>query len=223
MTDVMPPGPLAYTGQIAVPSINRTFPPTSSNNQFSVPTLWIDTNAEAAYVLVGKPLGVADWLFIGTSAGDITQITIPGSIIIEPTSGNVNFTSTGGTVAITGSGSTIDFEVTSAGMTWNNATANVTPAVKENGYAANKAGSACVITLPTVGNTFGDTISIMGFGAEGWVLAAGTGQIIEYGNAPTSTGGSLSSTNQYDQVIVRCSPTTTTWVVANSIGNLTVA
>lgn len=75
---VPPPGPLAYTGQVAVPFINRTFPPTSDFNKFKVPTVWIDTSAKMAYILVSTDLGTAEWVPIGGVPGEVETITVDG-------------------------------------------------------------------------------------------------------------------------------------------------
>ena len=108
-------------------------------------------------------------------------------------------------------------------FTWNNQTADLNPIVKQNGYFANKAASRLVLTLPT-NAVMGDTYKISGFGSQGWQVVAGAGQIIQLGSgSATSVNGSLSSTNQYDQVELVCSPTTTTFIVRDVVGNLTIA
>lgn len=63
----MPAGPLSYEGQVAVPYITRAFAPSTSNNKFLVPTIWIDTASEDAYILTGRPQGVARWINIANS------------------------------------------------------------------------------------------------------------------------------------------------------------
>lgn len=93
------------------------------------------------------------------------------------------------------------------------------------GYKADN-GSLVTLTLPTVAN-LGDEIVIMGGGAGGWTIVYTTGQQIIFGNQQTTiTSGSLSSTNQYDCVTLRCSTSSTTapiFQVVNAVGNLTVA
>ena len=65
MSGLMPPNPLSYEGQVVVPYINRTFPPTTDFINFNVPTVWVDTTTKAAYLLVSKALGIADWIPLG--------------------------------------------------------------------------------------------------------------------------------------------------------------
>ena len=54
---------------------------------------------------------------------------------------------------------------------------------------------------------------IKGLGAAGWVLAAGTATTIRFGNATTTSAGSLTSSNQYDTVYVSGLVANTTWSV----------
>lgn len=108
MSGLVPPGPLTYTGQIAVPSINRTFPPTTSFNDFNVPTIWTDTLNKNSYILVSKSLGVANWILIGGEPGVLDTITTPDSTVVVPMAGNIDFLNGTG-MHITGSGSDITF------------------------------------------------------------------------------------------------------------------
>lgn len=105
---IPPPGPLTYEGQVAIPSINRTFPPQSTFNKFPVPCFWIDTLAKNAYIQVAKPLGVADWVLLGGSPGSLNTITTPDSVVVVPVAANITFINGSG-MNITGSGSTITF------------------------------------------------------------------------------------------------------------------
>jgi len=113
MGSVPPPGPLNYTGEVVVPFINRTFNPQTTFNTFSVPTIWINTMTSNAYILVSKALGVADWVHIGGTPGELDTITTPDSTVVVPTAGNINFLNGTG-MNITGSGSDITFNITGA-------------------------------------------------------------------------------------------------------------
>ncbi len=110
----------------------------------------------------------------------------------------------------------------SGNLLWVNQTADLSPLVKGTAYQANKAGTACTLTLPT-GGTFGDTIRVQGFGATGWVLNAGAGQTIIVESGSSTVAGSISSSNQNDYIEVVCSSTTTTWFSTSHGGNLTWA
>lgn len=88
----MPPGPLSYKGQVAVPSINKTFPPATSFNDFAVPTIWTDTANENSYILVSKAQGVANWVLIGGMPGDIATLTGNSGGAVPPLAGNISVT-----------------------------------------------------------------------------------------------------------------------------------
>lgn len=103
MSNIMPPGPLSYAGQVAVPFINRTGAPTSSNTQFQVPTLWINTAGKDAYLLVSVDLGTAEWVPIGGLPGQVENIgvdasTPPGTDPVVPDASQTIFV-TGGQTA----------------------------------------------------------------------------------------------------------------------------
>ena len=105
-SNIPPASPLAYEGQVVIPYINKTFAPTSSNNQFPVPTIWTDTSSSDAYILTSKPGGVADWqLFTGGSGSVITIDADSGSA--SPVAGII--ISSGGSTGMTtlGSGNTV--------------------------------------------------------------------------------------------------------------------
>lgn len=91
-----------------------------------------------------------------------------------------------------------------------------------NSYISNNAG-LCTITLPSVA-AIGSVVNIGGLGAGGWLIAQNSGQLIRFGNQVTSTGvgGSLASSNQYDNITLQCVVANTTWVVQASQGNITV-
>jgi hypothetical protein len=69
MTNIPPPGPLAYEGNVVVPFITKTFAPTSSNYQFQVPSIWVDISTSIIYMLASKAHNIAHWIPIGGSPG----------------------------------------------------------------------------------------------------------------------------------------------------------
>lgn len=97
-------------------------------------------------------------------------------------------------------------------------------AVVDNGYICNKAG-LLTLTLPAIA-AVGDTISVTGKNIPvGWRVAQNAGQTIHLGAAATTTGvaGYLESTQLYDTVELVCVTTNTDWMVADSVGSITVA
>ncbi len=66
------------------------------------------------------------------------------------------------------------------------------------------------ITLPATA-AVNDIVGVAGQGAGGWILAANTGQTIVTGSGNTTSGGNLTSQNQYDVIEVMCITANTTW------------
>lgn len=213
-----------------VPFISDARSPTSFDTNYPILTLWFNSATLELYFLGQKTSNLgyiqADWIHIASSAGNTETLTgNTGGAVGPDTNANINVKGDGTTITVTGNPgtNTLTISAISGGFTWNNVTGTSATMAKENGYAANNAGLV-TLTLPsTASSTFGDTIKIMGFGAGGWTIVYDTGQQIIFGSAATTaTTGSLSSTNQYDEVTIICSPTTSKWVVESSIGNLTV-
>lgn len=102
-TNLPPPSPLSYEGQVVTPYIRRTTSPTTSNLNFPVPTIWINTSLKKAWILVSVALGVADWVPIGGDPGEVETITVdtftgPGTNPVTPDA-NASITVTGAQVA----------------------------------------------------------------------------------------------------------------------------
>lgn len=108
------------------------------------------------------------------------------------------------------------------GLTWNNSTSTPVTAAVNNEYTINTASGLTTINLPA---TFAvnDRIKIVGSGVDGWTLVASSGDTIQFGSTPTSSGGSLSSTVRYDSVEIVGIVANTTWNVIGVVGTLTVA
>lgn len=108
-------------------------------------------------------------------------------------------------------------------MKWTDQTgASVSMAVN-NGYVADS-GSLVTLTLPTTA-AVGDRVRVAGFGAGGWKVEQGSGQVIHFGNQDTTSGASgyIASLNRYDAVELVCVVANTDWAVVSSQGNMTVA
>lgn len=119
MTGLIPPGPLAYEGQLVVSYVSRREDPTTAFINFNVPTIWINTANGNIWILVGKALGIANWVLLGTgSSGPAIKFGVPAgsSPVLADGTGLVTFTSTSGTIAITGSSHTINFDLVGGGV-----------------------------------------------------------------------------------------------------------
>ena len=129
---------------------------------------------------------------------------------------NVTITTDAGTDSITIN------STAGGGLTWNEVTGTSQSAAVNNGYITNNV-ALVTVTIPTTASV-GDVVRVAGSGAGGWKVAQNASEIIHFGNQDTTTGtgGSLASTNRYDAVELVCIVADTEWVVASSIGNLTV-
>ncbi len=108
-----------------------------------------------------------------------------------------------------------------AGTTWTDQTTTPVTMVKNNAYSANNVG---LVTLNVPASAaVGDEFTIQGQGAGGWLMRMNTGQIANLGSSPTTSAGSLASTNRYDAVKIVCTVANTTFNVMTAVGNLTVA
>ncbi len=90
-----------------------------------------------------------------------------------------------------------------------------------SGYSANNAGLVTFNMPATV--AFGSVFVIKGYGAGGWLVQMNTGQVCNLGSSPTSSAGSLASTNRYDAITIFCAVANTTFTATPDVGNITVA
>lgn len=222
MSGLTPANPLSYKGQVVVPFIMEQFPPQSTFNQFSVPTIWVDYVAKNAYMLTAKPQGVAEWVHLGGVPGEIDTITTPDAVVVVPTAANVNFLNGTG-MSITGSGSNITFNASAGGLAWTSVTGLTQALVESNGYVANNAGARITFSLPATADV-GDLFVILGVSAGGWSVSQAAGQQMLVGSLSTTlgAGGSIASVLQSDSVWIRCVTANTTFKIENWQGNITV-
>jgi len=98
-------------------------------------------------------------------------------------------------------------------FTWNHITGVSATLISQNGYVIDNAGLV-VLTLPLISN-LGDMINIVGKGAGGFTIAQNAGQLIHLGSQVTTIGvaGSISSTNQYDNLILTCITANIEWTI----------
>ena len=166
MTGLMPPGPLAYEGQVVVPYINRTFPPTTANNNFNVPTIWIDTGTQTAYILVSKALGIANWLNLGSGgSGTLSSMTgNSGGAVGPDLAGNIDILGDGTTINIVGTPSSHLLTASATGIMANSFPTDSGTAVPSSGaltvhgaggLTTSGSGSTVTVTMPgTVSTSF---------------------------------------------------------------------
>lgn len=75
-----------------------------------------------------------------------------------------------------------------------------------NGYTIQNGASLVTLTVP-VSPTINDYYIVVGQSSGGWVIQMSGSQVLHFGTAATSAGGTLTSTNQYDCVWVVCTGT----------------
>lgn len=166
-------------------------------------------------------------IILGDASNDIKSLGVAtngqlpiGSTGADPVLANL----TAGTgISISNGAGSITLNAIGGALTWNDVTGTSATMAVNNGYLADNAGLV-TLTLPNTVAQF-SVIAVAGLGAGGWTIAQNVGQLIHFGSSTTTTGvtGTLSSTNRYDAVYLLCVVANTTFVVLNSIGNLTVA
>lgn len=165
-------------------------------------------------------------VLIGGASNAITSLALTngqlpiGNTGSDPTAATL----TAGTgVSITNGAGSITIAASGGGLTWTVVTGTTQAAAVNNGYFANNAGTVTV-TLPATA-AVGTVVAVAGMNnATGWVLAQGGGQQVFFGSATTTSGagGSLASTKTFDSVYLVCNVANTSWIVTNSVGNITV-
>lgn len=151
-------------------------------------------------------------------------LTANGQLMIGHTGQNPDAAtlSAGSGITITNAAGSITIASTTAGLSWTTVSGTTQAAAVNNGYITNNAG-VVTVTLPTT-FAIGDTVEVVGLGAGGWSLAAGTATTIRYGTSVTSSAGSLASVNRYDTIKVVGQVANTTWSVQYALSSgLTVA
>ncbi len=148
-----------------------------------------------------------------TSTGSLQQIGIG-------TSGQVLYSN--------GAGALPSFGAVPAGVAWVDVTSGTQTIAPETGYVTDNA-TQVVYTLPA-SPAFGDgfliTGGVLGSATAPWKIEQNLLQQIKFGASSTTvgTGGSLTSTLQFDTVELVCivAGASAVWNVINSVGNITV-
>jgi hypothetical protein len=118
----------------------------------------------------------------------------------------------GSNISIANGANSITISTTGApGIGWTDVTGTSQIMSPDSGYLANNAGLV-TLTLPTV-SAFGQFIYVQGFGSGGWTIAQNAGQNIQVGSSSTTVGvgGSLSSSNRYDSILLLTAVANTTF------------
>jgi len=136
-------------------------------------------------------------------------------------SGVISLLGTGGVLVSGNAGTnTLTISVSGSGFMWSVVTTDTSMSAF-NGYITNSA-SPITLALPATA-AVGDTYSITGLGAGGWDISQNAGQNVIVGGVSTTVGvgGSITSTNRYDDVTIVCVVANTTFKIRTS-GTYTV-
>ena len=102
-------------------------------------------------------------------------------------------------------------------FTWSGISGTTQAAAVNHGYVVQNAAQT-TITLPATA-ALGAVVSVRGLGAGGWVLQANSGQVIHVGALASSTAGTVTSANNYDNIDVICIVANTTWSVNTTLSS----
>lgn len=160
----------------------------------------------------------------GTSTPNYSVLT-NGQLLIGNTGNDPSAaTLTAGVgMSITNAAGSITLNAAGGGFTWNDVTGTSATLAVNNGYVADNAGLV-TLTLPATA-VIGDTIKVIGKGAGGWTIVENANQQIHFGNVATTVStGSLSSSNQFDNLEIVCitGGASTIWSVTSAVGNITI-
>jgi hypothetical protein len=161
--------------------------------------------------------GTADNL-LGSSA-----YTAAGTVLYGSGTGTYPSTLAAGTSGqvLTSTGTALAWGSPVTSLTWTGISGAQT-GVASNGYYVTTGNQA--LTLPTTAAA-GTYLAIgAAKGSTGWSIVQNAGQSVEFGSTSTTVGvgGSLASTAVGDVIWMLCTTANTTWLVLNSIGNITI-
>lgn len=163
-------------------------------------------------------------ILIGEGTSPVNQIVLTaGQILIGTSSGDpVGGTLTQGTRAtITSASGSITIAGPTPAIPWVLSASGTQLMTINTGYI--NGGTSVTYILPTIA-AIGTVLNVAGSIVGNWTITQHAGQNIQNGSASTTVGvtGSLSSSNQYDQVSLVCVAANTTWCVHTRMGTLTV-
>lgn len=146
-----------------------------------------------------------------------------GAVPPEMATGIIHVVGAGGTTVVGNiATNTLTITVAGEGMSWNTISSSQTLQVN-NGYICISPGGALSLLLPPVSH-LGDEMKLTLDGAASFSITQGAGQQIRIGNTATTAGvgGSITTTQQGDTIILVCQTANLKWNVIGLIGNPTV-
>jgi len=174
----------------------------------------------------GVSLPTAHGILVAEGASAFNPIVLAaGQVLIGTTAGDPSAAAltAGSGISVTSVSGSITIANTAQSLAWVDQTSTPVTMSTNHGYTSDDGATQVVFTLPTT-SAIGDMLWVVGKGSGLWQIAQAAGQQIQFGNQATTagTGGSLTSTLQYDSVHLSCLVANTTWSVIGAVGNITV-
>lgn len=199
----------------------------SISNDATNTTVNVATGAGAKLLTLGSASG-ASAVTINTGSAGITipSFTTSGALV-STSSGlitDASASTSGFVLTSNGSGSAPSFQSAPAsGFQWANTTGATQAMAVSTGYVSNDGATLVTFTLPATA-AVGAEVAVLGSGSGLWTVAQNSGQTIHFNAvaSTTGTGGSVSSTSQYDSITLICNVANTDWVAYQATGNLSV-
>jgi len=161
--------------------------------------------------------GGAGTIDLAVAAANDAILTVTGDSggALSPTAGNINILGGPG-VTVTGSGSTLTIN----SVLYTDQAASTTVEADSGSFMT--ANGTITLTLPA-SPVQGERCEFVVTKAQTLIIAANTGQVINYGNMASSTAGTLTSSAKGDAMTLVYEDGTNDWFVLNSVGIWTVA
>jgi hypothetical protein len=160
-----------------------------------------------------------------TTTSALTSLTLAnGQVVIGSTGASpVASTLTAGTgISISNGAGSITISTAGSGLAWVDVTTGTEAMSANTGYIVDNGATLVTFTLPTSA-TFGDSVTVVGKSAGGWIITYAAGQSIIVGDV-TSTA-SVASTLQTDCLHLICTTASATVPVFTALsvqGNVTI-
>jgi hypothetical protein len=151
-----------------------------------------------------------------SSNGTSVQETVQQLFSLITAGSNISVAFSGGNLVISATGL--------PGIGWTVVAGTSATMTANSGFVANNSGLVSLL-LPATASV-GSIIYVQGLGGGGWRVTQNASQTIHVGSVASTvgTGGSVSSSNQYDSMTLLCVVANTTWTVlgAPQSGGLTI-
>lgn len=167
--------------------------PTSADTSYIKGTLWLDTDAETAYMWPGT----GDWIALGSgTTGAIVTVTGDSGGAISPVGGNVDLLGTANQITTTGTAGTITFSIPAAFIAPGSIASTTTITSGTSMVATTTLTAGTGITATT-----GNIVATAGQVNAGTSMTAGTTLTATLGNI-TATNGNLSLATAGNKIVI---------------------